>query len=369
MKKNKDVCKRTEETNLLYNLARSEIRDIQEYNPGPMPDDLVRISANENNLGVSPLAIEAMKEALVYSNRYPDSTCTVLREALGRKFGLSAENFVVSNGLDGIFTMLGRAFINKGDEVITAGLTFSVYKDMTDIMGGVCVEVPMTENMKIDCSGIVKKVTGKTKMIFFCNPNNPTGRYAELSEIEDILKKIPENVIFVLDEAYIEFSEKCKSGISLLNKYNNLVICRTFSKLYGLAGARVGYVIASPEFNGYLYKVREPYCVSRVSVAGAVAALGDNEYIEKTKKLIARERIEIISFLREMNFDVYESEANFVFFFTEKAQKIRKSLFKQGIVVRALSYNGRKALRISVGTTEENRLLISAIKSFCSEWD
>lgn len=354
--------------NIFYSSARKEIRELTEYNPGPMPEELTRVSANENNLGVSLLALDAMAQALVNANRYPDSTCTALRESIASIHSLSPDQIIISNGLDGAFTMLGRAFLNNGDEVITGELTFSVYADTAAIMGAKTVSVPMKEDMSLDAEGFISAVTDKTKLVFFCNPNNPTGSVEKLSEIERIIAALPQGAIFVLDEAYIEFADdSVESGLCLLEKYPNLLICRTFSKLYGLAGMRVGWTAGNKELLRYMYKVREPYCVSTVAAEGARAALSDNVYIKETKELVQEEREKLYTFFREHGFEVYESQANFVFLFSQSAQKIRKYLFENGIVVRALSCRGRQALRISVGLPEENRLLMQCISDFSED--
>ena len=351
-----------------YASAREEIRDLTEYNPGPMPEELTRVSANENNLGVSLLALDAMAQALVNANRYPDSTCTALRERIASIHSLSPDQIIISNGLDGAFTMLGRAFLNKGDEVITGELTFSVYADTAAVMGAKTVSVPMREDMSLDVEGFISAITDKTKLVFFCNPNNPTGSVENLSEIEKIIAALPEGAIFVLDEAYIEFADdSVESGLCLLEKYSNLLVCRTFSKLYGLAGMRVGWTAGDKELLRYMYKVREPYCVSTVAAEGARAALSDNVYIKETKELVREEREKLYTFFKEEGFEVYESQANFVFVFSPVSQKLRRHLFENGIVVRALSFRGRQALRISVGLPEENRLLIQCISDFFRE--
>ncbi|MEG1641523.1 MAG: histidinol-phosphate transaminase [Synergistaceae bacterium] len=349
---------------VVYSSAREEIRDLVEYNPGPMPEDVVRVSANENNLGVSPLALAFMTKALAQGNRYPDSTCTTLRCKLAELSGVLPDEVIVSNGLDGLFTMLGRAFLRKGDEVVTGELTFSVYADTASIMGAKNVLVPMRDDLSLDVEGFISAINDKTKLVFFCNPNNPSGSFASIEDVVRIVEATPKSTIFVLDEAYIDFADECvESGISLVKRFPNLLVCRTFSKLYGLAGLRVGWAVGNRELLRFLYKVREPYCVSYVATEGALGALSDVSYAKKTYDTNKEERVKLISALEGLQLEVFPSQTNFIFVFSDKAQKIRSALFEKGIVIRALSFRKKQALRISVGLPCENELLIKELRN------
>lgn len=345
---------------LFYGMARESVRELEEYDPGPMPADIaVRVSANENNRGLPPKARAALLEALDGGNRYAESRCGELRRAIAGRHGLQAGQIIVGNGLDGVFTMLGRAFLEAGDEVVTAELTFSVYEDMALISGASVVSVPMTPALGLDPRGFAAAVTERTKMVCFCNPNNPTGIFTDREEIIKILDAIPRRVVFVLDEAYIEFADRPEdSGMSLLGKYPNLVVCRTFSKIFGLAGLRVGYAAADPGLLKYLYKVREPYCVGTLSAAAALGALNDPSYAEESRKSAITEREKLCGYFRGENVEFVPSQTNFILVKIDGAEEIRDKLLERGIAVRLLGFKGKKEmLRISVGLPEENESL------------
>ncbi len=345
---------------LFYSIARPNIRDLEEYDPGPVFPDLVRISSNENNLGVSGRAIEAIKNAASECNRYGDSRCDSLRDKLACKYGMTPGRFVIGNGLDGVFTMLGRAFIEPGDEVVCGELTFSVYAETAEIMGGKAVKVPMTDDMELDVDGFVSAVTDKTRMVVFCNPNNPTGTGTGIVDIRKMLDAIPEKVLFVLDEAYIEFAdENTADGMTLLDEYPNLMVCRTFSKVYGLAGLRVGWVAGDEDLMRYLYKVREPYVVSVPAAAGAEAALDDIEFLSKSVDMARNEKKRLYDFFRSNSIKFIPSQTNFILLpLGDLSAPLRDGLLEEGIIVRLLRFRSKGIIRITVGLPEENTLLM-----------
>lgn len=345
---------------LFYSIALPNIRDLEEYDPGPISPDLIRVSSNENNLGVSRKAIQAIKNAASECNRYGDSRCDSLRNKLASKHGMRADQFVVGNGLDGVFTMLGRAFIAPGDELVCGELTFSVYAETAKIMGGKVVTVPMTETMEFDVNGFIEAVTDKTKMVVFCNPNNPTGTAASLEDIKKILDALPQRVLFVLDEAYIEFADECAAdGLLLLNEYPNLMVCRTFSKVYGLAGLRVGWIAGDPELMKYLYKVREPYQVSVPAMAGAEAALSDEDFLRESIEMVRKEKKKFYDFFLANDISFIPSQTNFILLpLGEKSLSVRDGLLKDGIIVRLLRFRDAGLIRITIGLPEENKLLM-----------
>ena len=345
---------------LFYSIARPNIRDLEEYDPGPISPELVRISSNENNLGLSGKAVEAIKNAAAECNRYGDSRCDSLREKLARKHGMDPGQFVIGNGLDGIFTMIGRAFIEPGDEVVSAELTFSVYQEMAEIMGGSAVKVPMADNMELDVNGFISAVTERTRMVVFCNPNNPTGTAAGTEEIRKMLDAIPEKVLFVLDEAYIEFAdEKAADGLTLLNEYPNLMVCRTFSKVYGLAGLRVGWIAGDAELMKYIYKVREPYVVSVPAAAGAEAALEDTAFLNESIRMVRDEKKRFYDFFGSNEIKFIPSQTNFILLpLGDVSVPVRDGLLEEGIIVRLLRFRGEGIIRITIGLPEENTLLM-----------
>ncbi|MDY3868372.1 MAG: histidinol-phosphate transaminase [Pyramidobacter sp.] len=341
---------------------RPEVFSVEAYPAGELPRACVRVCANENSRGVSPKALAAMTDALVRANRYPDSRCTLLRKKLAQKWNLDPDGIIVGNGLDGAFTMLGRAFFAPGDEVVCSDLTFGVYADTAKIMGATPIQVPVTDTLEQDADGFVAAMSPRTKMVVCCNPNNPTGAVMKRSDVMKILSAAPESAIVLFDEAYIEYADDCVSGLEFLADYPNVMVCRTFSKLYGLAGVRLGWVAARPELIEPMYRVREPFCVTDIAAAGAAAALDDEEYAALSRRETVAERERFCSFLGQQNIPFVPSQTNFVCVrLAEKSEMVLKGLAERGIYVRAAGCRGEKLLRISLGTPEENRSIEQAI--------
>ena len=349
---------------LFSSMARPSVRGIEAYEASEPPARFVRLMANENNLGVSPKALEAMKASLEDGNRYPESSCKMLRGKLAVRYGLKAEQILIGNGLDGVFTMFSRAFMEKGDEVVCGELTFSIYADNARIMGATPIRVPMKDDFSFDVDGFIRAVTERTKMVFFCNPNNPTGTMAPRAEIERMLAALPQNVLFVLDEAYMDFAEKPESySFGLLAKYPNLVVARTFSKIYGLAGLRVGWVAAAPELLSYMNKVREPYGVTEISAAGAAAALDDGEFYAKSREVFLSERRELCSFLDKNGIKYVPSQGNFILLpLGSRADRVNKAMAESGLIARNMTFRGKQYMRISLGLPSEDEQIKKALK-------
>jgi histidinol-phosphate aminotransferase len=346
-------------------LARPCVRDFKEYDAGPMPgEQFVLASANENSAEVPRCILEAVLKAAAEGNRYGEGSCLKLRERIAALHGLEPEAIMTGTGLDGVFTILGRAFLEPDDEVLFGEMTFSAYRDTAILSGASPVAVPMRDNLSLDSGGFIRAATDRTKMVFFCNPNNPTGSAAELSEIREMLDSLPKETIFVLDEAYIDFAEPpYESGIPLLGEYPNLVICRTFSKIYGLAGFRLGYAAAAPELIKYAAKAREVYCVSAIAAAAAEAALANTEFLRKSRETAIGERAKMAAFFDGIEVKHYPTQGNFILIELDNAREVRDRLLKHGIAVRLLTFRGKERyLRISAGQPPENRFIEREIR-------
>ena len=263
----------------------------------------------------------------------------------------------MSHGAEGMLQTLGKCFIEEGDEVILPSVTYGLYKEISKLMGGILVEVPM-KNSTADLAGIINAITSNTKLIWLANPNNPTGTIFPKAQLTDLLEAIPKQAWVVLDEAYAEFAppEELPDRVALINAGKRLIVTRTFSKAYGLAGARLGYAIAHPEMITVIDTVSEPFNANRVALAGAVSVLTeDQEAYHDALAHIIRDRQRMENILSEMGMQVVPSRANFVFFETPyDAQRLSRSLLLKGFIVRPCHFWGlSKTLRVSIGTTEQ----------------
>lgn len=345
-------------------MARPEICGLSPYDASLPPDARIIVSANENGYGVPASVLDAMRDALASANRYPESTSLALRKKLAVHNGIAPEQIITSNGLDGLFTMLSRAFISPGDEVIVSECTFGVYAESAAIAGADVTKVPLEKDFSQRPMAFAEAVTDRTKLLFFCNPNNPTGLAAPAEDIAAMLDAVPQNVLVLLDEAYLDFSgADMTASFRLLDGHPNLIIARTFSKLSALAGMRIGWAAADPGLLDYLYRVREPYCVSHIAEAGACAALDCG--LEGTARMIAAERDKLSAALQKAEFEHLPSSANFVLFFPEERyEALDKAFIDNKISVRKLCVCGRRSMRISAGSPAENDVICGVLRNF-----
>lgn len=357
-------------------VARPCILVRKEYVPGkPVEEvqrefgitDIIKLASNENPLGCSPKAVEAMvKEISTNTNFYPESLAPALAAKLAKKLNLKPGNFFIDNGEDSVITMLGLTFINPGDEVVMSALTFPAYENIVGKMDGVSVIVPQTNDYRIDVKGMLAKVGPKTKMIFLCNPNNPTGSYTTKKEFEQLLKGVPPHVLVVSDEAYYEFAlvEDYPQSLSYLEKYPNLIILRTFSKIFGLAGQRIGYLMAHEDLVKLMLKAREPFPVNRAAQAGAMAALDDKKFVKDTIKLNSAGQKQLTEGLTNLGFKVVPTQTNFVFAeFDRETKPIFDALLREGVIIRPLAPQGApNCIRVTIGTKAQNKRFLDSLK-------
>jgi histidinol-phosphate aminotransferase len=361
---------------MIGDIARQCIRKRKDYIPGkPVEEvqrelnltDIVKMASNENPLGTSPKAVEAMiREIQTNANRYPESLCTALAGKLAEKLGVKPAQLFFDNGGDGVITMIGMTFINPDDETVTSELTFPAYDNITTKMNGRTITVPLAANGGIDLNGFLKAISPKTKLIFICNPNNPTGRIVGKAAMVSFIEKVPSNVVIVLDEAYSDFVDDPDflPTIPLLTDHPNMIILRTFSKLMGLAGLRCGYTISSEETVKIMMKAREPFPVNRIAQAGALAALDDAGFCEKTIRNNAEGRLQYYSAFEKMGLKYYKTQANFIYveLGTDSEAVFRKMLC-DGVIVRPLGPLGRpRSMRITIGLPGENARTIASLK-------
>ena len=358
------------------NLARKGILKIESYIPGKSIEEVqkelgtkkwTKLASNENLLGPSAKAIAAIRKELPNIYLYPEGPCPVLRKALAEKFAISERMVVISNGADNLILMVANAFVNEGDEVVMADPTFSVYTNVTQIMGGKPVKVKL-KDFTHDLDGMLRKVSRKTKLVFVCNPNNPTGTTVSRKAFNEFLSKLPRRVIVVLDEAYGDFAEDAlgPNGLDYVKEGKQLIVLRTFSKVYGLAGLRIGYALARKDLTDCLYQVRDPFPVHRLAQVAAKAALNDRDHVVNSIQLVHEGRRYLYKELDKMGLLYVPSQANFVFIdFGRDAEGVFQALLKEGIIIRTDRTWGYPTFaRITVGRMKDNRRFIRALKKY-----
>jgi len=330
------------------------------------PTEIIKLASNENALGPSPKAIIAMREALETANLYPDGSGIYLRDAIANKLKLGKENVILGNGSNEIIEMVAHAFLDRGDEIVTHEYAFIAYKLVAQLFGARAIEI-RTIKFQPDLNAMLKALTPKTKILFLANPNNPTGFLLPENQVEELLVRLPDNVITVLDEAYFEFLDPAPDSTRHLRDRRNLLVLRTFSKIHGLASLRVGYGLAHSELIQVLQKARQPFNVNGLAQVAALAALEDEQHLQKSKQVVYEGRAYLESEFRRMKLKLIPSAGNFVFVQVGDGAAIFKKLLAEKIIVRPLrGYNLPEWLRITVGTMEQNEKCIAAFRKIRS---
>lgn len=353
---------------------REEILNLKEYKAGKPIDEVkreyglntvIKLASNENPLGFSPKVKEVLSNLVDNANMYPDASNYELKYKISQKRNVHFDQVFCSTGSDSLIKVICNTFLNTGDESIMGEVTFSRYGDCVKLMGGKVVEIPM-KNHGLDLEAMVNAINDKTKIIWLCNPNNPTGTIFTMEELENILDRIPKHVVVVMDEAYIEYvsDKNFPDSLKLLPKYNNMIILRTFSKAYGLAGLRCGYGIASKELGGYFNRVIGPFDVNLFAQGAAVAALDDDEFIKRAHDTNEEWRNYLYSEFEKLGLEYIKSNTNFIMF-NCKTDDVRvfNDLLKKGIIVKAGTHLGMPGwVRVSIGTKEQDAKFIEVLK-------
>lgn len=359
---------------MINKFARCGLENVTPYSPGkPIEEvqreygltDIAKLASNENPMGTSPLAIRAMQAEAENVYMYPEGSSLELRQKLAAKFGVSPDLIVVTNGADHFLTMLSMAFINDGDECIMPDPSFSPYITNTIIMGGKYLEIPLKKDLSLDLEATAKAITPKTKLIYICNPNNPTGTIIGKAELEAFMAKVPDSCILVMDEAYAEFvsDPSYPQTIDYVKAGKNVILIRTFSKLYGLAGARVGYAVMPSHLMDAVNRVVMPFPVNRIAQAGALAAMDDDDFVNKTLANNKQAREYLCAEFDKMGMEYAQAHGNFIFVNVNMDSKVTfQSLLEQGMIVRPGHLWGCPThLRVTFGTMEENQKLIKLL--------
>jgi histidinol-phosphate aminotransferase len=364
----------------ILNNVRQNLFEIKPYSPGkPISElkrelgltDIIKLASNENPLGPSIKVQQAVAQAVTDLHRYPDGAAYELKSALAAVNDVPREQILVGNGSDECIKMISETFITPDSEIIIPNPSFSQYWFGTQVMAGNPVLVDLTPDFEYDMEQILQKVNERTKILYLCTPNNPTGTYIKRDRLQWLLDRLPKHVLVVIDEAYIEFVEEedAAHGIEFLKAGYNVLVMRTFSKLYSLAALRIGYVLGPTAVLDAVNRTREPFNVNHLAQVAAVAALSDEEHIAETKK-VTREGFEYLKQgLAELGYDVVPTQANFFIFDTKVDDKeLFQALLHEGVIVRSGSGVGLPGyLRISIGTQAENVRFLTAFKQVISK--
>lgn len=326
------------------------------------PGDIIKLASNENPLGPSPKAVAAMREAAEGVHIYPDGGGYKLRTAIAEKFGFSRESVVISNGSNEIIELIGHGFLNPGDEVIAAEHAFVVYKLMATLFGATTIEVP-DPGFVHDLDAMAAAITPRTRMVFIANPNNPTGTMVDGAAIDRFMARVPDHVVVIFDEAYHEFVPDAPDTLKYIREGRNVVVMRTFSKIQGLAGLRIGFGLTTPEIAGVLQKCRQPFNTNSIAQAGAVAGLLDEAHQQRTRELNDEGRAYLERSFAEMGLEYVPSHANFVLVKVGDGDAVFQTMLRRGVIIRAMrSYKLPEWVRISVGTMPQNERCIATLK-------
>jgi histidinol-phosphate aminotransferase len=333
-------------------------------------EDVIKMASNENPLGSSPKALAAIEKALGGLSFYPDGQSYYLCHALAQHLGVEPQQVKTGNGIDGLIVEVCHSYLEESSEVIFSRSSFPAYKMYTLVMRATPVETPK-KNYGLDLEAMARAITSRTRLIFVCNPNNPTGTMVTAAEVESFMTRVPDHVLVVFDEAYYEFAESDEFPDTL--RYvregrKNVITTRTFSKVYGLAGVRLGYAIAAPEVLAPLNKIKEPFAVNSLAQVAGLAALEDGEFLKKTVETNHAERLFLYGEFERLGLNYIRSHTNFILLEVgPQAVTVFRELLKRGVIVRSCTgYDLPDFLRITVGTRQQNTRLVREIESVLS---
>ena len=328
----------------------------------------IKLSANESSLGPSPLAVKEYNKVSKSFKRYPDSDGTFLRKIIAKKFKLNTNRIILGNGSDQVFELICKAFLNKNDEVVISQYSFIIYRIYSKLNFAKVVYA-QENNFTSSVDSILSKITRKTKIVFIANPNNPTGTYINRNEILRLRKKLRSDILLVVDDAYFEYMnfKDYENGLKIFSKFRNVVVTRTFSKIYGLAGLRVGWGHASKNIIDELYKIKPPFNVSRPALFAASAALKDTSWLNKEISHVRSWSKKLYDFFKKLDIHTNKTSVNFLLINFDRVKKTSKQVFfelaKKGILLRQMDvYSIKNSLRVTVGNNKENLKLISELK-------
>ncbi|WP_294088107.1 histidinol-phosphate transaminase [uncultured Actinobacillus sp.] len=355
------------------NIANEGVKSLSPYQAGKPIEELerelgitniIKLASNENPFGFPESAKQAIINQLNDLTRYPDANGFEVKAAVSKKFGVAPNQVTLGNGTNDLLELFAHTFAGEKDEIIYSQYAFIVYPLVTKAINAVAREIP-AKNWGHNLEGFLAAINEKTKLIFIANPNNPTGNFLTEAEVDRFLAKVPENVIVVLDEAYTEFTAENErlNSFGLLQKYPNLIISRSLSKAYGLAGLRIGYAVSNPEIADLLNRVRQPFNCNSLALASAVAVMNDDEFVKKVAENNRLEMARYEAFCQAQGLEYIPSKGNFITIdFKQPAAPIYEALLREGVIVRPIAgYGMPNHLRISIGLPEENDRFFKAL--------
>jgi histidinol-phosphate aminotransferase len=346
---------------------------VEELKKVLQKEKVYKLSFNENPMGPSAKAIREMEKALHTLNLYPSSKGEELQEAIAHREGIQKDQVILSNGADEMIILAAQTFLEPGDEVIIPSVTFVQYEAAAHLMGAVPNKVPMTDDLGTNLEGIIQAITNQTKMICLCNPNNPTGAIISDEEMGAFLKRVPEEVVVVIDEAYIDYadSKDISTAVKYISNHENILVVRTFSKIHSLAAVRIGYGIGSEALIDAIHHVRPPFNVNAIAQAGALASLQDKEHVQASRELNEKGKQLLYHAFDQLGLEYIKTNANFVYVDTKiDSDDVFQQLAEKGVIVRNLKgYGLTTSLRVSIGAEEEVRAFIDALNEILSRSD
>ncbi|MFF2887581.1 histidinol-phosphate transaminase [Paenibacillus sp. NPDC057967] len=357
---------------------KSNVVHLSAYNPGKPVEDVkrelgldrvIKLASNENPYGFSSEAKNAMLAELTNSSIYPDGASVLLADELASKLGVQKNQLIFGAGSSEVIVLSARAYLAPGDETIMANETFSQYKHNAQIENARIIEVPLKDG-KHDLPAMLAGITNQTKIVWICNPNNPTGTIVTDAELRAFLNEVPSHVLVVLDEAYREFvdQEQFSDGVELLKSYSNLLVLRTFSKVYGLAAHRIGYGVGRPEVIQFMNQIREPFNTTRIAQAGALSSLKDDAFVAACKE----HNLEGIRYMTEqfdrLGLSYFPANGNFILVDAKRPSgEVFDALLRKGVIVKGRWANYPTYIRVSIGTPEQNAAFIEALEQVLQE--
>lgn len=353
----------------------THIDQISPYDPGkPIEavaeyygidaNDIIKLASNESALGVSPAAVKAIRNNAELCFRYPEGSAHKLRIKIAKKFDVLPDQIIMGNGSNEILTFIGHCFMNSETSTVSSEHSFAVYKMITELYDARSIQVPMTKDLVLDIYKMVDAIESDTSVIFICNPNNPTGTMIKNKDLESAIEKIPEDVLVVIDEAYAEIAlETMPESMRYVAEKTNVIICRTFSKAYGLAGLRLGYGMGPVNLIQALQKARQPFNVNLIAQIAGTAAIDDDEFVDQSKRVYRDAKLYMEELCNDLNLNYIPTTTNFMLIKVGNGAEVAEQLLKKGIIVRSMNgYDLPEYIRVTFGMPKENQKFIKTLR-------